>query len=703
MAEKPLYLFVILALCLTENTSAGLIAHWQFDETSGSTANDVSGNGNAGTLKGDPQWAPGRIGGAILLDGSGDYVDIGQVGISGAAPRTMAGWARAITKDIAPWTSVFGFVPDGDTDGTYYDIEIDDTGNYVVHVGGWQAPIIPVDTQWHHFAVHYNGQGGSWYLDGRLIDSLEGEIGTIDHVRIGARPANNTFFPGLIDDVRIYDTVLTLTEIQKQMAGPKAYDPTPSDGELILDTWTSLGWIPGSGAASHDIYFSENFADVNNGRPEAFHGNKTAEFLVVGLPGTPSPDGLVPGTTYYWRIDEVQADATTKHKGDVWSFTIPPRTAYSPHPPDAAEAVELNATLSWTGGFNSKLHTVYFGDDFTDVNNASGGSPVGPATCDPGPLKSATTYYWRVDEFDAVTTHKGTIWSFTTLGAVRALNPSNRAVDVSQIVTLTWSPADNAASHQVYFGADKAAVRDAGTASPQYRGDRDLGSESCDPGKLECSTTYYWRIDEVNNAHPDSPWTGPLWSFTTADFLIVDDFESYNDLDPAEPASNRIFNAWADGFADQTNGSLVGHDTPPFAEQTVVHTGGQSMPFSYDNSAGKSEATLTLTYPRDWTEKDVSTLTIWFKGSPANAAEPIYVALNNAALVTHENPEAARIGFWTEWNIDLQTFADQGVDLTNVNSLTLGLGRRTNPIPGGSGMMYFDDIRLYPPAGEPAQ
>ncbi len=125
------------------------------------------------------------------------------------------------------------------------------------------------------------------------------------------------------------------------------------------------------------------------------------------------------------------------------------------------------------------------------------------------------------------------------------------------------------------------------------------------------------------------------------------------------------------------------------------------MPVFYDNSVLRySEVEKTLTYPRDWTEKGVNTLIIWFRGVSDNAAETLYVALNGSAVVTHDNPNAAQIGSWTEWTIDLQAFADQGVNLANVNTITLGLGNRNNPIAGGSGMMYFDDIRLYQP--EPA-
>ncbi len=292
---------------------------------------------------------------------------------------------------------------------------------------------------------------------------------------------------------------------------------------------------------------------------------------------------------------------------------------------------------------------------------------------------------------------KGDVWSFTTEGAVTSLEPANGAVDVTQTPVLTWTPGVYAASHQVYFGNDQEAVRNADTGSPEYKGTGDLGAESYEPVKLEWNTTYYWRIDEVNNTNPDSPWTGILWSFTTANFLIVDDFESYNDLDPAETESNRIFNVWIDGYGDSTNGSLVGYDAPPFAEQTIVHGGNQSMPLYYDNSVGYSEATLTLTYPRDWTEKGVNTLTIWFRGNSDNAAETLYVALNGNAIVTNDNPDAAQMTTWTQWNIDLQAFTDQGVNLANVDTISLGLGNKNNPLAGGSGTMYFDDIRLYRP------
>jgi hypothetical protein len=268
-------------------------------------------------------------------------------------------------------------------------------------------------------------------------------------------------------------------------------------------------------------------------------------------------------------------------------------------------------------------------------------------------------------------------------------NPNNGAVDISQTTILSWGAGEAAASHDVYFGTDADAVKDADTSSPEFKGNQNLGSETYDPGKLDWGTIYYWRVDEVEDG--GTVQKGNIWSFTTADFLIVDDMEAYNDLDPDNPDTNRIFNAWLDGYGDPTNGSIVGYDPAPFAEQTIVHGGNQSMPFEYDNAAGKSEATLTLTDVRDWTENGVDTLVIWHFGDAANAAEQMYVTLNGTARVNNSNPDAVLAGDWTEWRISLSEFA--GVNLSNVDSITLGVASVT----GGTGMLFFDDIRLYAP------
>jgi len=704
-----------------------------------------------------------------------------------------------------------------------------------------------------------------------------------------------------------------------------AIQPSPADGALHGHTWANLNWMAGKAAVSHDVYFSDNFDDVNNGAEGTlgtFLGNQPGTMVIVGSPGFAWPDSLVPGATYYWRIDEVNdLNPNSPWTGEVWSFTIPLATAHNPEPADNAKFINPNATLSWTAGLSSKLHYIYFGEDFDTVHNATGAPHQIETTYVPGPLTRDTVYYWRIDEFDGTATHKGDVWSFetfptiavtdpnlvgwwklnnegygavvdssghdrhgslygdpqwvpgydsgalefdgsgdyvnidgykgivasngvqhafsitawiktkgngeivtwgtggsrtrlsfrvsngrlrtehgggniqgnitvndgewhhiavtvaegapvqfptaklwldgsvdfrSTTGSTNAYNltagadvsigrradddsrhfpgmiddvrvydkeltheeialiiridpllaytpsPANQETDVPYNVVLSWTPGDNASQHDVYFGSDRDSVANANASDTTgiYQGQQSVAIYAPPEDLGWGGGPYYWRIDENNIDGTISK--GRVWSFTVADFLLVDGFEDYNDFEP-----DRIFNMWIDGWGIPMNGSIVGRPRPNFAkgehyvETQIVHSGKQSMPYFYDNNFRYSEATMTLSYPRDWTEQNVNTLTLWFRGDSANTAVPMYVALNGSAVVYHNNPDASQINFWRKWNINLEVFVDQGVNLTDVNTISLGFGDKNNLQASGSGVVYFDDIRLYRLEPEP--
>ncbi|HUT45477.1 MAG TPA: PA14 domain-containing protein, partial [Sedimentisphaerales bacterium] len=474
-----------------------------------------------------------------------------------------------------------------------------------------------------------------------------------------------------------------------------------------------------------------------------------------------SPGPLEVDKTYFWRVDEFEVQDS--HTGDVWSFTTAkvgggiradyyrgmnfdnfaltrtdPRIDFNwgdPGGPDATVGDD-NFSARWTGEVEAA-----FTETYTFYARADDGVRLwvdGRQLVDAWIDQSATEYRGTVDlvagnvyslvmeyyenTVDAVaelrwsspSTPKDFVPQAALAPPVKARNPNppNRATGVKMTPILTWSPGDYAVSHQVYFGTDADAVRDATTDSPEYIGTMELGSESYDPGKLAWTSTYYWRVDEVNNLNPDGPWVGRLWSFTTGDFLVIDDFEDY-DAD-----ENRIFYAWHEGlgygypgdppFPGNGTGSEVGDDsTSSYTEETIVHSGGKSMPYWYNNNkqgcACYSEAELTLTAPRDWTEEGVAELSLWFRGLSTNDAEPLYVAVANKTgtpvVVTHDDPAASQINTWTQWVIPLQTIADQGITLTDVDRIIIGVGTRDNlTTPGGAGKMYFDDIRLELPS-----
>jgi hypothetical protein len=273
----------------------------------------------------------------------------------------------------------------------------------------------------------------------------------------------------------------------------------------------------------------------------------------------------------------------------------------------------------------------------------------------------------------------------------RIPDPASGSADVALEPTLGWRAGREAAEHNVYFSDDEQAVIDR-TADIVTVNDAAYGPLSLDLDKI-----YFWRVDEVNNAETSNIWQGDVWNFTTLEYLVVDDFEDYNDYDP-----DRIFDAWVDGYNIPTNGSTIGYEEPDFpagehfVEINIVNGGDQSMPYFYDNTvAGNSEATMTFSPLRDWTQKGIGALRLWYVGDAANTVEPMNVVLNGTAVVYNDDSNASQVTEWTGWSINLREFADRGVDLANIESISIGFGRRDNPQPGGSGLVFFDDIRLY--------
>ena len=859
-----------------------LLGAWLLDEGTGNIAADISGNGNDGTLGGGPTWITGVYGKALDFSGSSSYVDCGNAEMLNVEVFSVSFWCNIANTQSwnhmisrgehhgggNPGAINWGVMMYADQETILYEVYNDTV-----------KPSLSANTtagEWHHVVITHDETTMQLYHDGQLAGTTSAGILLDENLPfiIGAQSragGPSDYFDGSIDDVGYFNAVLSPEDIETIMNNglaaitgvtrPFARRPDPEDGARHETTWISLAWTPGDLAVSHDVYISDSFDDVKDGAAAAFQGDQAEPFLMAGFFGFPFPDGLVPGTTYYWRIDEINnADPNSPWEGDVWSFWIPPLTAYDQNPSDGVNFVDADVTLTWAPGLDAKLHYIHFGDNFDDVNNSTAGTPS-PATTftPPGPLEFDKTYYWRVDESNPPNpTVRGEVWSFTTtlpglgtavmerweniqttdintlknnprfpnnpdvtetvdsfswngadiddyggriegwvyvpgtgdytfwlntddqgelwlstdddssnavliaqessyagfntwgtgeeqsapiplIGGERyyimalwkeggggdhcqvawqgpgipdrtviagtylspyepltayGAKPSNHSANVTQVPILTWKAGLEAASHEVYFGTDEQAIADATKASPEYKGSRQLGDESLDPGKLAWDTTYFWRVDQINNANTDSPWVGAVWSFTTADFLIVDDFESYDDIDPApgDPGTNRIFDKWIVGFGTTTNGALVGNDLPPYAERTVVHSGYQSMIYRYDNAGKTSEATLTLVYPRDWTEGGVTRLSLWINGNSGNAADRIFVALNGTAVKYHDDPAATQIQGWTEWVIDLAEF---GVNLENVNSITIGVGTKNAPSPsGGAGTMYFDDIRL---------
>jgi internalin A len=302
--------------------------------------------------------------------------------------------------------------------------------------------------------------------------------------------------------------------------------------------------------------------------------------------------------------------------------------------------------------------------------------------------------------------------------------PYAGAVDITYTPVLRWTTGAWAALHDVYFGQDEELVANATPADTEiYRGRQELDMVMYEPETLEWGTTYYWRIDEVNFVTVEAEdgtedvneivWKGQAWSFTTAEFIVAENFELYtNNRD----AGQAVFQTWIDGLGfsrpepnnpGNGTGSIVGHDiwtqgTPheTIAETGIVHAGRQSMPLYYNNTDEPYYSQTDRTWPasQDWTLNGMDTFELYFRGASDNGQGQLYLSIEDdaglIAPIIHPDPDAVLDEQWQQWSISLADLIADGIDVTAIRKLHIGVGDPGNPQPGGIGIIYIDDIRV---------
>jgi len=290
------------------------------------------------------------------------------------------------------------------------------------------------------------------------------------------------------------------------------------------------------------------------------------------------------------------------------------------------EGATINDTMFYLDGQPEPHRTVDDGDLFNITANF-------PVTIARRYNTSGRWYDGLIDDvriYDVALTQEGILYAMAGDPMLAGNpNPANMSIpDIEHATPLSWSPGEMAAQHDVYFGTDANAVAAAETSDTTgiYQGRQDANSY-IPPKGVEMEQNYYWRIDEFNTDGTIS--TGDVWDFTVPNYLNVDDMESYTD-----DVGSRIFQTWIDGFGftepapgnpGNNTGSTVGNTAAPFAEQTIVNNGSQSMPISYTNDGSTGQALYSETesewaVPQDWTRHGVKSLTLWFRGYPASVS-----------------------------------------------------------------------------------
>ncbi|MHC4475518.1 MAG: Calx-beta domain-containing protein [Planctomycetota bacterium] len=382
--------------------------------------------------------------------------------------------------------------------------------------------------------------------------------------------------------------------------------------------------------------------------------------------------------------------------------------ACCPNPGNGDGNVPPDVTLTWQPGLYADSHDVYLDTDSDAIQDANTAVTLGvyrgrQDACEHDPamiLEFSQTYYWRVDEVNGPNIWPGSVWSFTVdNGKACCPSPTDGGSDIARDVILSWSPGIVAASHNIYFGTSFSTVNDATTSSSQYKGNQALGNETYDPcDRLQLGRTYYWRIDEVNPPYVTTK--GDVWNFTAVECIAVDDMESYC---AGAGCGNQIYDTWIDNLTNLT-GSYIGLGVAP----DPVHAGSNSMQFQYDNDFiwadhDYSETERAFADPCDWDGLGADLLTLYFYGDPgndANSTEQMYLGLEDdtgpGSYVQVANPNMAdvQVAEWHRWDIEFSDFSSGGVNLSAVKKIYIGFGDRDDPVAGGSGIVYFDDIQV---------
>jgi len=661
----------VLVLGVTGSASAELIAHWPFDEGSGTTLNDVVG-GNNGTLQGDPTWIVGPVNGALDFDGNEDLVTIpnsSALQLRSTGQYTVAVWVNVVNPDgglilfsgegCVAWANWYLGVTEGEPDARNLGGPPKQEGSLVfgVRTVNWgtvagyvAAPFVP--ETWMHVAATYDGVTLRIYIDGQEVDSAEEVPLPRDNTNMplniagdnGCSAIGRNWFTGKIDDLRIYDVALWEDEIQDIMTPASAWKPNPADNGSVAGIDPILSWNPGKQAVTHNVYLGTTMEDVSAATAD---NHPNVEVSLGQSENTYSPaESLVYGQTYYWRVDE--ANDVQVWRGDVWSFLVQPLTAYMPTPANGAKYLDPDIVLSWSPGLGAESHDVYLG---TDPNNLTLESTAQTTTTyEPETLNYDTTYYWRIDEFDGSDTHVGDVWSFSILPDIPIRDPSlvgwwkldeglgTRAVD--------WSGYNRHGT--IYGGPIWVDGYDGGAL--EFDGINnyvDLPIDSLIPSLTSCTITTW-----VDFSNTGGPWQRIFG------FFNPNGFTSYMTLTPRSGDSGPMTFAIVTDFASPYPGNETDQLIAPSTlvsgwHHVAVAIDGQSDPHSMqlylDGTVVAEDITETL-------PADLNDITSNMLGHTVHGLEAYFTGLlddfriYNYAMTQDEITDVMRIDTLRAWN-----------------------------------------------------
>ena len=702
-------------MVLTSVAQADLVGWWRFNEGSGDTADDSSGNGHHGTLLGTPEWVigPDGFGGALAFNPDTCIgVDCGVFDpTNGTGQFTVALWAywdgtgtfqHFVTKS-AGWGA----------DTMMFQVELwgaHTSAQYTDRVGisyqgaGSVEFSIMTKNEWVHLTWTFDGTDLTLFLNG--VDevcpkpfSIGPDVDAPLYIGV-SHPDEGRTFHGSLDEIRIYDYALTETEIQIVMQGgegfPNALGPNPANGAMHQDMGVSLSWRPGDFAASHDVYFGDNFNDVN----EAGRTNPQDVLVSQNQEDTTyDPPGLLEfGRSYYWRIDEFNdIEPNSPWKGNTWSFTVIDHFIvdnfedYNDYSPD-----EIFST--WLDGWEDDTNGATIGHDA----DFSKGENIVETTIVQGGKQSMPFYY---DNSSTANYSE----------AMRTFSPAQDWTREGVGVLSLWFRG-----HPPYVGGFTEGP--AGTYTMTASGE-DIWANADEFHfafkQVTGASTIIAKVESLDNTHPfakagvmirdsldaDSrnvavlitPENGVRFQYRSTTGGITDRYFEEGLTAPQWVKLERTAGGLVRAYHSEDGVTWSRFDLTQVSMDMPIYVG-LALTSHVTDLTGEAKFS-NISFPDtsvepQWTDQDIGML--------SNKAEPMYITVGDgsgaAATVYHANPDATLINTWTQWNVPLTDLSSQGIVLADASRLAIGFGGADNPQPGGSGLVFFDDIRLYQPA-----
>ncbi len=696
-----LWVLVVAIVCAPGSAWAEMIAYYPFNEGSGTDTVDVTGNGNDGVLASGVDWVDGYKGSGVHFDTANERIVVGPLDPSaGTNAMTLAAWINwegqghsigqqgiiGKREGWDPGTGIKWFWQAQPSGALLFRADWANGGG----AGLWwgNTDLVPYANEWTHVALTWDDGAAISYINGEEVQT--GNItfqDTADDtpVSIGAVSATNgETFVGIIDEVRIYNSALDPASIVKAMTGDTtpASLVGPSSGQTDVRRDPTLQWSPGEFAASHDVYLGSSMADVEAASRTNPLGTLVSEdqqdlsYTVNEL--------LSVGTTYYWRIDEVNAAPdNTIFSGEVWSFTTEPQnypianvsaTASGANPSMIPENTVNGSGLNAAGEHSTlsqemwlapslpawiqfEFDALYVVDDMKIWNNNQaieafigfGAKEVAVEISTDGELWTAldpvtvgqatgqsTNPVNAVVDMGAVAAKFVRLTISSAYGMMGQVGLSEVQFSYIPVYARTPEPADGAVDvaldaqlgwrmGRLAAAHDVFFVEAGADLAPIGTADR----ASFDPGALEFGTDYTWQINEVSDAENPVVYEGPVWTFSTTELELIEGFEDFSGDEGQE-----VFMTWFDGFGGDPalGGSTAGHIDAPFVETATVNSGGQSLPIYYDNDGGFIDIDGQTSAPRfsevereftglDLTANGADTLAIAFRGNAGAFAE----------------------------------------------------------------------------------